>query len=111
MHMRSVRRLLTCGLLTFWAGGVLAQQTTGVPAADAVRSPGTLNKLGPGPWTINTGDYQIRVVRIATLDHPWGIAFLADGSMLVTERPGRLRVLRNSTLDPQPIAGVPPVLQ
>jgi glucose/arabinose dehydrogenase len=43
------------------------------------------------------------------LDHPWSIAFLPDGSMLVTERPGRLRVIRNGVLDPKPIAGVPPV--
>ena len=38
-----------------------------------------------------------------------GIAFLPDGGMLVTERPGRLRIVRNGVLDPQPIAGVPPV--
>src|SRR5262249_30393304 len=36
-------------------------------------------------------------------------AFLPDGSMLVTERPGRLRIIRNGTLDPQPVAGVPEV--
>src|SRR3982750_359250 len=45
----------------------------------------------------------------AGLDHPWSIAFLPDGSMLVTERPGRLRVIRNGVLDPTPISGVPPV--
>jgi aldose sugar dehydrogenase len=93
------------------AAGLVAQQTPDVPAADAVRSPAPLTQLGPGPWSFNTGEYQIRVVRLATLDHPWGIAFLPDGSMLVTERPGRLRILRKGTLDPQPITGVPQVLQ
>jgi glucose/arabinose dehydrogenase len=44
-----------------------------------------------------------------TLVHPWGLAFLPDGAMLVTERPGRLRIIRNGQLDPVPIAGVPPV--
>jgi aldose sugar dehydrogenase len=37
------------------------------------------------------------------------LAFLPDGSMLVTERPGRLRVIRNGVLDPKPVTGVPEV--
>ena len=40
---------------------------------------------------------------------PWSLTFLPNGDMLVTERPGRLRIVRNGTLDPQPIAGTPEV--
>lgn len=43
------------------------------------------------------------------LEHPWGLAFLPDGRMLVTERPGRLRVVaKNGTLS-APVKGVPNV--
>ncbi|MCG6860517.1 MAG: PQQ-dependent sugar dehydrogenase, partial [Chromatiaceae bacterium] len=44
------------------------------------------------------------------LSHPWSMAWLPDGSMLVTERTGRLRLIRDGVLDPRPISGLPPVL-
>lgn len=43
------------------------------------------------------------------LDHPWGLAFLPNGDMLVTERPGRLRLIRDGVVEPTPISGVPDV--
>jgi glucose/arabinose dehydrogenase len=59
---------------------------------------------------ISTDDYRVRVVTIVRgLDHPWGLAFLPDGRMLVTERPGRLRIIEHGVLDPDPITGVPDV--
>ena len=54
--------------------------------------------------------HDYRIVTVADdLVQPWSIAFLPDGDMLVTERPGRLRIIRNGTLLDQPVEGVPPV--
>jgi glucose/arabinose dehydrogenase len=46
---------------------------------------------------------------VAGLEHPWGMVFLPDGSILITERPGRLRIVRGGGLDPTPLGGVPEV--
>jgi glucose/arabinose dehydrogenase len=43
------------------------------------------------------------------LERPWSMAWLPDGAMLITERPGRLRIARNGKLEPQEITGVPTV--
>ncbi|MFN3927829.1 MAG: PQQ-dependent sugar dehydrogenase [Pseudanabaenaceae cyanobacterium] len=48
-------------------------------------------------------------VLITGLEHPWGMAWLPDGRMLITERAGRIRIVRNGVLDPRPVAGLPPI--
>ena len=54
--------------------------------------------------------HSCRVVTVAEgLEHPWAIGFLPGGDILVTERPGRLRIIRNGRLLPTPVEGVPAV--
>jgi glucose/arabinose dehydrogenase len=43
------------------------------------------------------------------LETPWALAFLPDGRLLVTERPGRLRIIEKGTLRPDPVKGTPVV--
>lgn len=55
--------------------------------------------------------HQFRAVPVAEgLVNPWSIAFLPGGDLLVTERPGRLRIVRNGKLLPDAVQGVPAVL-
>jgi glucose/arabinose dehydrogenase len=59
---------------------------------------------------ISSEQATFRVVPVVTgLEHPWGMAFLPGGEILITERPGRLRLVRDGGLEPAPIAGVPEV--
>jgi glucose/arabinose dehydrogenase len=80
--------------------------------AFSLQGPANANRLGDGPWTYTTSERQTRIrVSVVTkgLSHPWSMTWLPDGDMLVTERAGRLRIVRNGVLDPDPIAGVPKV--
>ena len=67
--------------------------------------------LERGPFRLESAEERHLLVTVVArgLEQPWSLAFLPDGSMLVTERPGRLRLIRNGVLQRQPIAGVPAV--
>jgi len=95
-----VRQLVGVGVLLALAGtGASGQRQLGV-----ARVP-----LGDGPWIFDSAEqHKVRVVVVTKgLANPWSLAFLPGGEMLVTERSGRLRIIRNGTLDAQPVAGVP----
>ncbi len=65
--------------------------------------------LGVGPWTYETFERGTRIrVSVVTkgLSHPWSMAFLPGGDVLITERPGRLRLLHDGKLVPEPIQGL-----
>jgi len=61
--------------------------------------------------TIQTREHALRLATVTGgLERPWGLAFLPDGRMLVSERPGRLRVVgADGRLDPAPVTGLPRV--
>jgi glucose/arabinose dehydrogenase len=67
--------------------------------------------LPSAPVVFDTAEqHKIRVVVLTKdLSHPWGMTWLPNGDLLVTERPGRLRIVRNGVLDPTPISGLPPM--
>ncbi len=61
--------------------------------------------------TLDTETGKIKVeILAAGLDHPWGLALLPDGGMLITERAGHLRVLTADGTLSEPLAGVPKVV-
>jgi len=63
--------------------------------------------LGAGPWTYTTYEKNTKIrVSVVTkgLSHPWGLVFLPSGDMLVTERPGRVRIIHNGLVAPEPVA-------
>ena len=86
--MKYFRRLL---LLLLCAGSGAVAAAGAMAAASAVAA---------------AVDYEVETVA-AGLEYPWSLAFLPGGDMLITERVGRLRIIRGDELDPTPIAGVP----
>ncbi len=87
-------------------------------AAEGAQAP-VFDTYTPGPCSPNGQPHggcppgtlvRIRVVTVASgLLHPWHIAFLPGGhDMLVTEFGGKLRIVRDGKLDPQPVSGWPP---
>ena len=99
-------RALTLVLVVASIGITLAQGRGGGPPL-AIPRPA----FGDGPWTVEAAEgVKIRMSVVTKgLANPWSLAWLPDGSILITERPGRLRLVKNGVLDPTPISGVPVV--
>ena len=78
-------------------------------ALEAVPSP-NITKLSQSPTFTQTNAKSFKVETVTEgLEVPWGMEFLPDRSILVTERPGRLRIIRGGKLNPTPIAGLPTI--
>ena len=106
-------------MLAVFAGPSSAQPTAqagAVTRPEAVTQPGDSplptdpDRLPDSPLDVTSIAHKFRLTPIKGLSRPFALAFLPDGSMLVTERAGRLRVVRNGVVDPKPIAGMPEVL-
>ncbi len=64
--------------------------------------------LPPDSFAVDSERQSFRVETVVgNLETPWGLAFLSDGSWLVSEREGRLRLVRDGRLDPEPVRGTP----
>ena len=88
-----------------WRAGLVAASLTAVLAGCSEPS----GAQAPDA-VIRSEQATFRVVPVATgLEHPWGMAFMPGDEILVTERGGRLRIVREGALDPEPIEGVPEV--
>jgi glucose/arabinose dehydrogenase len=111
--MRTLVRCAAAAVLGIAALTATAQQQQRAPAGNeaALRPNGIeVPALGAGPFTYKTAEQEIRVVvHTRGLTRPWSLVWLPGGEMLVTERVGHLRIVRNGVLDPAPIAGVPEV--
>jgi glucose/arabinose dehydrogenase len=108
------------GVLCVLASALNAQElppldAESLPAAGTDRAPGLMwstPELGDGPFLMETATAahrEIKVTVIARVQQPWSMVFLPDGEILVTERAGRVRVIRDGMLDPEPLPGIPEV--
>ena len=90
--------------------GILVVLSLVLSAFPAYAQRGGGDTLGEGPWFYDTFERGTRIqVSVVTkgLSHPWSLAFLPDGDLLITERDLKtVRVLRNGVLDPEPVEGL-----
>jgi glucose/arabinose dehydrogenase len=94
-----VKRLLLTVLACGCAGLALSVQAQAPDPAMPAKA------LPSAPFVIDTAEQgQVRIVPIKGLANPWSLVFLPNGDMLVTERPGRLRIVRNGAVVATPIS-------
>jgi glucose/arabinose dehydrogenase len=119
--IRSARSLIVFLATCVVGAAALAQQPPAGRAGGAPPPPSGIPRepLGSGPWQYAVAEgvkFRLTVVTRG-LQNPWDLEFLPDastpagasGTMLVTERPGRLRIVRNGVLDPAAVTGLPAI--
>ncbi len=89
-------------------GGVAAILLMTAPVPSGIAAEAREPLMSQGPVTEQDG---VTVTTLAEdLEHPWGMAWLPDDGLLITERPGRVRLYRDGRLEPEPLDGVAQVL-
>jgi glucose/arabinose dehydrogenase len=92
-------------------GHMIPMIRTGLALASAVSFALAVSIPASAQEVRRSNDHDYRIVTVADgLAVPWSMAWLPGGDMLVTERPGRLRIIRDGRLLPDPVPGVPAVL-
>jgi glucose/arabinose dehydrogenase len=91
---------------TLWVAGSL---TAAIVLTLAMLIAATASRGAEGPFESSAGPLEVRSIA-SGLEHPWGLSFLPDGRALVTERPGRIRIVtpQQGRLSP-PLGAVPKV--
>ena len=129
LSARVLALVAACAIFMMFAGidGVAQQPPAGAGAAGQGRGGGGQGRgqqqqgcaptrgrgapLADGPWEYGNGPNRYRVsVVTKAIDHPWGIAFVPGGDMLVTGRSGKMYVVRKGASDPTELSGLPQIL-
>lgn len=97
------------GIISLVLAGCTINQSPSLPTKGSPSpQPVTKTTVKQNQSSPTTQNFR-KVTVLQGLERPWGIAWLPDGTMLITERPGRLRIVRNGKLESTPITGVPEV--
>ncbi|ESA33585.1 glucose sorbosone dehydrogenase [Leptolyngbya sp. Heron Island J] len=83
------------------------QTATTADAAPVTAAPDGTDSPEPESQTMAQVETLQQTILAESLEHPWGMAWLPDGNLIITERPGRVRLLRAGSVEPISISGVP----
>src|SRR5438445_13362909 len=107
MSIRHSSPTIAAVMATLVTVAISAQQPPPPPRDTLADGPQIFDSSTRGPSGRPIAGLKFRVVPMKGLSYPYALAFLPDGSILITARAGRLRTVRNGVLDPQPIWGRP----
>ncbi len=101
----TIKTALGTGILLIFAGCSFLRNSTSASSKEE----STLNSPFISQNKVTVAENYKTTTILDGLEHPWSMAWLPDQAILITERPGRLRIARDGVLEPQPIPGVPEV--